>query len=102
MSSNKCSTSISKCDNSDTCSSKCKRIIKSALDEKHFKSTICIKVKLRHVISQINTQKISGKLLPFNNFDVQYEGGSIKFQQEVRLKSIVRELFIYLKHKQEL
>ncbi|MEC9221174.1 MAG: hypothetical protein VYD24_01580, partial [Bacteroidota bacterium] len=36
------------------------------------------------LVSQINTQKISGKLLPFNNFDVQYEGGSIKFKQEVK------------------
>ena len=40
--------------------------------------------ELGHLVSQINTQKISGKLLPFNNFDVQYEGGSIKFQQEVK------------------
>lgn len=40
--------------------------------------------ELGHLVSQINTQKISGKLLPFNNFDVQYEGGSIKFQQQVQ------------------
>ena len=40
--------------------------------------------ELGHLASQINTQNISGKLLPFANFDVQYAGGSIKFQQEVK------------------
>ncbi|HAB89165.1 MAG TPA: aspartate kinase [Bacteroidetes bacterium] len=40
--------------------------------------------ELGHLVSQISTQNISGKVLPFTNFDVQYEGGSIKFQQEVK------------------
>ena len=40
--------------------------------------------ELGHIVSQINTQNISGKLLPFANFRVHHEGGSIKFQQEVK------------------
>ena len=40
--------------------------------------------QLSLLVSQINTQNISGKLLPFANFNVQYEGGSIKFEQEVK------------------
>ena len=40
--------------------------------------------ELADLVSHINTQSITGKLLPFVNFDVQYEGGSIKFRQEVK------------------
>lgn len=40
--------------------------------------------ELGQIASQINTQNISAKLLPFDNFRVHHEGGSIKFQQEVK------------------
>ena len=39
---------------------------------------------LGQIKSRINTQSISEKVLPFDNFNVHYTGGLIKFQQEVK------------------
>ncbi|MGB1120129.1 MAG: hypothetical protein ACPGYR_06515, partial [Chitinophagales bacterium] len=55
------------------------RWMKSILDEHNMYQS-----ELADLVSHINTQSITGKLLPFVNFDVQYEGGSIKFRQEVK------------------
>lgn len=55
------------------------RWMKSILDEHNMYQS-----EIADLVSHINTQSITGKLLPFVNFDVQYEGGSIKFRQEVK------------------
>ncbi|HCE84700.1 MAG TPA: aspartate kinase [Bacteroidetes bacterium] len=56
-----------------------KHWMKSFLDEHNMCQS-----KLGNLMSHINTQSISGKPLPFANFNVHYEGGSIKFRQEVK------------------